>query len=223
MDREAEIAKAFKYFQDAARNRDLQPEIFEGARIRYYSLKNGDAWLEQEKKRLQTEKLQPVIQEYKNQYDSLDSEAEVQKGYTDSIASIRDKQSALNTGISGNLTFLQNLLQDKQTKLSNYNRYVELTTPGYSEYVEEIKSSPLPIVSYFAGFPSSFNIILDVFIGFLILFALLLILRKVRPATTSFFSSFIPTSSRPTSSASPTITISSPSFSPARTATLIPR
>ena len=47
MNREEEIAKAFKYFQDAARNKDAQPEIFEGARIRYYSLKNGDAWLEQ--------------------------------------------------------------------------------------------------------------------------------------------------------------------------------
>lgn len=221
MDREAEIAKAFKYFQDAARNRDAQPEIFEGARIRYYTLKNGDAWLEQEKKRLQTEKLQPILQEYKSQYDSLEGEAEVQRGYTDSIANIRDKQSALKSGISGNLAFLQNLIQDKQTKLSNYNRYVELTTPGYSEYVEEVKSSPLPIVSYFAGFPSSFNIILDVFIGFLILFALLLILRKVRPASASFFNSFTSANILPTQS--PTITISTPSFGPARTATITSR
>ena len=218
MDREADIAKALKYYQDAARNRDAQPEIFEGARIRYYTLKNGEAWLEQEKKRLQTEKLEPVIQEYKNQYNSLENEAEVQKGYTDSIASIRDKQSSLKTGLSGNLTFLQNLLEDKKVKLSNYNRYVELTTPGYSEYVEEVKTAHLPIISYFAGFPSSFNIILDVFIGFLILFALLLILRKVRPATSSFFtpvSMFQPTS--------PTITISTPSFLPTRTATITSR
>lgn len=186
MDTEAD---AFRYFQDAARNRDAEPEIYEGARIRYYTLKNGDAWLEQEKRRIQTEKLQPIIQKYKDQYDALENEMEVQKGYTDSIAAIRDKQSSLKSGMSGNLKFLQNLLQDKQIQLSNYNRYVELTTPGYVEYVEEVKTSPLPIVSYFAGFPSSFNIILDVFIGFLIVFTLILILRKVRPGFMSFFKS----------------------------------
>lgn len=186
MDTEAD---AFRYFQDAARNRDAEPEIYEGARIRYYTLKNGDAWLEQEKRRIQTEKLQPIVQKYKDQYDALENEMEVQKGYTDSIAAIRDKQSSLKSGMSGNLKFLQNLLQDKQIQLSNYNRYVELTTPGYVEYVEEVKTSPLPIVSYFAGFPSSFNIILDVFIGFLIVFTLILILRKVRPGFMSFFKS----------------------------------
>jgi hypothetical protein len=177
MNNQEEIAKAFKYFQDAARNRDAEPEIFEGARIRYYALKNGDAWLEQEKKRLQSESLQPVIEEYKRQYESLENEASVQRGFTDSIAAIRDKQSALKSGVSGNLSFFQRYLEDKQTQLSNYNRYVELTTPGYATYTDSISASP--IVRYFAGFPASFHTILDVFIGFLILLTLLIILRKL--------------------------------------------
>jgi hypothetical protein len=186
MDKEAEVAKAFRYFQDASRNRDAEPEIFEGARIRYYTLKNGEQWLEQEKKRLQSEKLEPIIQEYKNQYATLKNEAEVLQGYTDSIAQIRDKQSALKSGMSGNLKYLQNVLEDKKIQLSNYNRYVELTTPGI---VQEIKTaSPLPIISYFAGFPASFNIILDVFIGFLIIFTVLLIIRKIRGVTSMFSS-----------------------------------
>ena len=81
---EEEVAKAFKYFQDAARNKDTQPDIFEGARIRYYTLKNGDGWLQQEKQRIQTEKMKPILEEYRRQYESLENEAQVQKGYTDS-------------------------------------------------------------------------------------------------------------------------------------------
>ena len=181
---EEEVAKAFKYFQDAARNKDTQPDIFEGARIRYYTLKNGDGWLQQEKQRIQTEKMKPILEEYRRQYESLENEAQVQKGYTDSIAVIRDKQSSLKSGMMGNLKFLQNLLEEKQKDLSNYNRYVEMTTPGYVEYKEQVKQVS-PLISYFAGFPSSFNIILDVFIGFLVLFALILILRKVRPSLTT--------------------------------------
>jgi translation initiation factor 2 beta subunit (eIF-2beta)/eIF-5 len=184
---EAEVAKAFKYYQDAARNRDAEPEIFEGARIRYYTLKNGDAWLQQEKKRLQTEKLQPVLQEYKNQYQSLENEAQNLKGYTDSIANIRDKQSKLKDNLSGNLQFFKNYLEDKKTNALNYDRYVEITTPGLVEYSRGVNANP--IVSYFAAFPSSFSIILDVFIGFLVLFLLVLVIRKVRPTAVSSLSS----------------------------------
>ena len=152
---EAEVAKAFKYYQDAARNRDAEPEIFEGARIRYYTLKNGDAWLQQEKKRLQTEKLQPVLQEYRNQYQSLENETQKLKGYTDSISNIRDKQSKIKDNLSGNLQFFKNYLEDKKTNALNYDRYVEMTTPGFVEYSQGVNANP--IVSYFAGFPSSFS------------------------------------------------------------------
>jgi hypothetical protein len=221
---EEEVAKAFQYYQDAARNRDAHPEIFEGARIRYYALKNGDGWLQQEKKRLQTEKIQPVLQEYRNQYESLENEAQNLKGYTDSIATIRDKQSKIKDSLFGNLKFFKNYLENKNTDASNYNRYVEMTTPGYVEYSQQVSSSSNPVVSYFAGFPSSFNIILDVFIGFLILFLLLLVIRKARPAVTSLFTRFIPsTNSQPGTS----VTISSPSLTaspaPSRVASINPR
>lgn len=186
MEETGELAKAFKYFQDASRNRDAEPEIFEGARIRYYALKNGDAWLEQEKKRLMTEKLEPVLQEYRNQFESLETEKNTQKAFTDSIAGIRDKQSSLKNSLEGNFRYLQNLLETKQKDVSNYNRYVELTTPGYTEYSQEVKAtSQNPIIAYFAKFPGTFTIVLDVFIGFLIVFAVLLLIRKTRPAIDS--------------------------------------
>jgi hypothetical protein len=176
--------EAFKRFQAAARTRDEQPDEYEGARMQYYGIKNGDAWMEQEKKRIADEKLEPILQKYRDQYQQLETEANAHKAYTDSIAAIRDKQSSLKDGMTDSLRFMQGVLDEKETKMATYNRYFELEHPGAS--VGE--KSTLPIIRYFAGYPSSFTILLDVIIGFLIIFIIVLVLRRSNRA-------FTPTSS----------------------------
>jgi hypothetical protein len=178
--KETELATAFAFYESAARNKDKEPEIFEGARIRYFALKNGDAWLQQEKKRVQSEKLEPEVDKYRQQYEMLKSETEVQKGYTDSIANIRDKQSALKEGVTSNIDFLGNLLDEKEAKLSAYNRYIELTAPAAVQTTQQIQSEAIPLVSYFAGFPASFLTVLDVLLAVIIILFLGLVYYKGR-------------------------------------------
>jgi hypothetical protein len=177
---EKEVQKAYEFYTSALRNKDKEPEIYEGARVRYFALTKGDGWLQQEKKKVQAEKLDPEIDKYRQQYTMLKGEADVQKGYTDSIANIRDKQSALKESASGNIDFLGNLLEEKEAKLSAYNRYIELTTPAPVATTQQIDSEPLPLVSYFAGFPASFMTVLDVILAILILFFVYLVYYKGR-------------------------------------------
>ena len=179
---EKEVGKAYEFYMSALRNKDKEPEIYEGARVRYFALKEGDGWLQQEKKKVQAEKLDPEIDKYRQQYEMLKGEADVQKGYTDSIANIRNKQSALKGSASGNIDFLGNLLEEKEAKISAYNRYIELTTPAPVATAQQIKSEPIPLVSYFAGFPASFMTILDVILAILILFFVYLVYYKGRDA-----------------------------------------
>ena len=184
--KEKELQTAFAFYESAARNKDAEPEIFEGARIRYFALKNGDAWLQQEKKRVQSERLEPEVDNYRRQYEMLRGEADVQKGYTDSIANIRDKQSALRGSVGGNIDFLGNLLEEKEAKLSAYNRYIELTTP--SAVQTQMQSEAIPLVAYFAGFPASFLTILDVLLVILVVLFLALTYYKGRDTIKGIFS-----------------------------------
>lgn len=176
--KETEIRIAQEFFEAAARNRYTEPEIYEGARIRYMALKEGPGWLEMEKKKVQAEKLEPEIDKYRQQYEMLKGEADVQKGYTDSIANIRDKQSALRESANGTIDFLGNLLEEKEAKLSAYNRYIELTTPAPVATTQQIVSEQIPLVSYFAGFPASFLTVLDVILAIVILIVLYLAYYK---------------------------------------------
>jgi hypothetical protein len=184
--------EAFKYFQQASRNRDEDPDAYEGARIRYYGIKNGDAWVQQAKQRMADEKLEPIVQSYRSQYEQLETEAKVHKAYTDSIAAIRDKQSSLKDGMSASLRFMQGVLEDKETKMATYNRYFELERPSGDT---SIPTPALPIIQYFSQYPASFKILLDVIIGFLIIFVIVLVLRRSNRAFTQSSSaqSYTPT------------------------------
>jgi hypothetical protein len=179
-----EMQSAFQTFQRASQTRDEDPDFFQAARFRYYGLKNGPEWMAQETKRINAQKMDPVLDKYRSQYADLDAQSEVQKGYTESIATIRDKQSSLKEGVAGNMDFLRDLLMDKQQKVSAYNRFIDLTSPS-SETVAAIAPAS-PLVAYFAGLPSSFLTALDVFLAILVLFVLVLGLSKSGVAFTSF-------------------------------------
>jgi hypothetical protein len=192
--KEKELQTAFAFYESAARNKDAEPQIFEGARIRYFALKNGDAWLQQEKKRVQSEKLEPEVDKYRQQYEMLKSESGVQKGYADSIAGVRDKQAALKGRMTGDIDFLGNLLDEKEAKLSAYNRYIELTAPAAVQTSQQIRSEAIPVVSYFAGFPASFLTVLDVVLAVFIILFLALVYYKGRDTMQNIFRSVYPSS-----------------------------
>ena len=182
-----EIQSAFETFQRASQNRDNDPDAFQAARFRYYGLKNGPEWMEQEKRRINAQKMEPVLDKYRSQYQDLEAQGEVQKGYTDSIATIRDKQSSLKQGIMGNVDFLGNLLSDKERKISAYNRLVDLTNPKNSPNV-----IPNPIAAYFALYPPSVLIFLDILLAVMILVVVVIVVSKNSGAF-SFIRSWFPT------------------------------
>lgn len=206
-----EMQKAFETFQRASQRRDDDPEAFQAARFRYYGMKNGPEWMAQEKKRINAEKMDPILDKYRSQIQDLDAQSEVQKGYTDSIATIRDKQSSLKQGIAGNVDFLKDLLMDKEQKVSVYNRFIDLTSP--SSPVAASITSANPLASYFAVFPSSFLTVLDVFLAVVILFILILLLTKSNTALASV-RSWIPTWFQPKPTTALPLMPTSPALGP---------
>jgi hypothetical protein len=213
------IQRALKAFQDAARNRTKDPDTFEAAKTRYYFLTKGPEWLEQEKQRILSEKLDPVVADYRDQFNSLDTEEKVQSAYTDSIAAIRDKQDTLRGSAERQSSYFQKLIESQLAEKSAFDRIVELTNPSAVPPEPVTEDAPL-FVRYFAGYPSSFRIMLDILLGVIVFFILFLGLRKTRLAVSGMGALF---SRAPAATSGPGIFISTPAFGPARTAVLNPR
>jgi hypothetical protein len=171
------LAKALQTFQIAARKKEEDPEGFEAARMRYYSLKNGPSWTAQEQKRIEGDKIDPVIAKFRDMYESLSSEQDVQKAYTDSVSTIRDKQQDLTDNAEKRVSFFGKLIETEKQKKGAFDRMVELTSrspAGNSAIPQDV---PL-VVKYFSSYPASFSTILDVVLAVIILFVLYLGLRK---------------------------------------------
>jgi hypothetical protein len=171
------LADSFQRYQAAARTKDDDPDGYQAARMRYFALKNGPSWVAQEQKRIAGDKLDPVIAKFRDMYQSLDSEQDVQRAYTDSVSTIRDQQQNLTDNAEKHVSFFGKLIETEQQKKGAFNRMVELTTRTPAG------TNPLPqdvplLVKYFSGYPSSFSIILDVLLSVIILFTLYLFLRK---------------------------------------------
>jgi hypothetical protein len=58
------------------------PEGYQKARIAYFTLLNGQGWLNTEKQRIATEEVQPVLNNYTTQYNSLKGEKQSQSVFT---------------------------------------------------------------------------------------------------------------------------------------------
>jgi hypothetical protein len=197
----SDLQKAHEFYLAAAANRDDDPDTYEGARIRYFTLKNGEGWLQQEKTRVADTKLNPAIDDYRRQFQTLDSQGAVQNSLVDSIVSARDKQSALVSDASSNFEFLDNFLEEKKVKMSAYDRFVELTSPSARINAEKTgpgSSLALPIASYFASFPPSFNTILDVVIAIVGLFLIVIAIAKSRTLFAGWSSRSSPVPTPPT-------------------------
>jgi hypothetical protein len=209
------LQSAQESYNRAAQNPDVDPDTLEQLRFRYFSMKNGPVWADQERKVIVDKKMNPVLDAYRQQYDDLDNQRAVQSAYTDSIATIRNKQSSLKNSVSGSIDYLGNLLSEKLQKIGAYNRYIELTDPTTATPVPATSN---PMVAYFASFPSSFATVLDVFIAILILLMLIIIFRKSGIAFTGL-GNFWQSSYYNTQPGLPNIKISSPGLSPINKAT----
>jgi len=160
---EAQIADAYKEFMDASRRRDDDPDQFSSARTRYYGLKNGDEWLEQERIRILKEKINPAIGKYAKMYNEIINQIEIQKAYSDSAEIIRDQQSNIKTNYNNNTSYFGKLIKQEDQQQYVYNRFMELTSPQKGNSSAPIQPSSIPfMVKLFMNYPPEFVSLLNI-------------------------------------------------------------
>lgn len=121
--------------QNAEKTKSSDPQGYEQARINYYSLKDGQGWLRQEKERLAKDEVQPVLTKLSQEYNSLKAQLN-QKSDANEYAKMTKAQQITEESQSD---FLTRELQKVSDRVDVSQRLSEL---GGGQF----KSSWMPII-----------------------------------------------------------------------------
>ena len=89
--RDIQLADAFRALQTAEGVRDTAPQAYQDARTRYYTLLNGDTWLEQEKTRIATAEADPIVARYRSAIENSDAQRTSQQQTMEVMRNVKDK------------------------------------------------------------------------------------------------------------------------------------
>jgi hypothetical protein len=108
----------------ATENQDQDPAGYEKARIAYYTLLNGQGWLNTEKQRIATQDVQPVLNNYNTQYNALKGEKQSQSIFTN----LSNALTAQENVDSADNAFLKKQMAIEKDRADVMNRMNELAS-----------------------------------------------------------------------------------------------
>lgn len=188
-------------FQAASLKKDSDPLTYEYTRYNYYSKLYGPDWASQEKARIESANLDPIVQRYRNQYDAIDAEYAGQKDIVDAVNSLNQQQSQVKSTIEKQLEYIGDSIDEKQNQINVYKRYIELEGGVGHHHTAASKPATAKIADYFGQFPESFFVALCVLDAMLLFLLGLIYYKKIvatvnemiaRAKAASLFSSFPP-------------------------------
>jgi hypothetical protein len=131
--KEKDLALLKAKLDSAEETKDTDPDGYSKARIAYYTLLNGQGWLQTEKQNIARNEVQPITQDIRRIYDSLKSEKQSQSMFASFMnASKADQESN---------AFLKKELNKEKDKADVLDRMNELgagnapTSAGIYQYV----------------------------------------------------------------------------------------
>jgi hypothetical protein len=91
VERKTQISDAFRALQTAENVRHQSPQAYQDARIRYYTLVNGEGWIDQEKERIAQAEAIPKATQYEQIKGDLKTRLNQQQQTIDVVSGVKDK------------------------------------------------------------------------------------------------------------------------------------
>ena len=91
LSRQTRLEDAFKALQTAENARDTAPQAYQAARIRYYTLLEGEEWAEQERTRILNAEAKPKADQYLAQFTDLMTRRNQQQQTMDVVTAVKDR------------------------------------------------------------------------------------------------------------------------------------
>jgi len=118
----------------ADENKEQDPAGYEKARIAYYTLLNGQGWLQSEKQRIAKQEVEPLLQSYTTKFNALKSEKQSQQVFVNLQSVLKGQEES---DLADN-SFFKKQLEKETSKTDVLNRLNSLQ-PG---------STASPVLSY---------------------------------------------------------------------------
>ena len=132
--REKDLALLKTALDTATVTQDQDPVGYEKARIAYYTLLNGQGWLNTEKQRIAKEEVEPVVDLYNTKFNALKGEQKSQSIFV----SLADNLKAQENADQGDNNFLKRQLnkeKDKAEVLNRLSSFSGIVTSDYGGYL----------------------------------------------------------------------------------------
>jgi hypothetical protein len=110
----------------ATQNKATDPQTYEQARISYFTLLNGQSWLEGEKLRIAKDEVEPVLSEFSTKFNNLKGEQKMNSIF-ENLAGALKAQQASDEEDNG---FLQKQLNSETDRVQTLNRLNQLNAPS---------------------------------------------------------------------------------------------
>lgn len=115
--KEKQLENAFKDMQTAENVRDVDPQGYQNARIRYYTLLKGETWRDQEKERLSKAEIEPIVNRYSTQIQETLAEISNQTLTIDAARGVKDKVLSIKDELMYATTTFQKQLDDLKSAI----------------------------------------------------------------------------------------------------------
>jgi hypothetical protein len=115
IDKDKQVADAFKALQDAEDTRDEAPEAYQAARVAYYTLTKGPEWVEGETERVSKVEADPEIQRYMTNFNDIMDRKTAQQRTQDVMRSVNDGVLSLKDDVQ----YTTKTFQDQISNLKN--------------------------------------------------------------------------------------------------------
>lgn len=126
--RQNQLASLKIALDTATQNRATDPEAYEQARIAYFTLLNGQGWLNQEKRRIAKNEIEPLVSKYRSEYEALKGEQKTQSMFKN----LEDALKAQEIADEQTGGFLKKQLQAEKDKALIADRLNALGAPQSS-------------------------------------------------------------------------------------------
>lgn len=171
------LANAQQAYQTALANKDNDPTTYQLMRYKYYSLKEGPTWAQQEKARIAKNDINPVVDKLRQSYQSIKGQFQSQRDLVDAADTLQQQQESMRKDTEQQIKLLEGDLDEKKAKIGVYNRSVDFASQGG---LTRGTTTLDPLIRYFADYPASFQTILDVAIGIVIFLMFILLVTRVK-------------------------------------------
>lgn len=116
---------AFQKLQDAENARDIAPEAYIAAKKAYYQLTKGDAWEDEERRRVENAEIVPAIQKVLDEYSDAQSRVKQSSMLSEVMSAVKDRTLTTEKEFGVGIAMLSKQLQNVRDQLNLERRKTE--------------------------------------------------------------------------------------------------